>query len=446
MKKDNLLTVLILAGLAVGVLIGQFVLFDPDLSAEALRSRVSVWSVTGDLLFIRPLMALIVPLVFVSVVTGVTSIGSPQRLGLIGGAAFVYFIGTTLIAVVLGLALVNMIQPGEGVPVEALETGGREAFSSQIGTRLEGKPTDVGGVFLSLLRQLVPENPIRAAVERDVLPVVVSGIILGLALVITGERARSVTKFFDGLFHALLTLVQWVIWLAPVGVLCIIAARVGEKGLANLVGPMAWYVLTVSAGLAIHLLVILPLVLWLLARVNPYAFIWRLRKVIVTAFSTASSSATLPVSIEECQKRGGCSARATNFVVPLGATVNMNGTALYEAVAVSFLFQMFGYELDLTQQLLILITATLAAIGAPGIPSAGLVTMAIVIGVVNSILQHVRPDLPELPLWTIGIIYGVDRVLDMCRTVVNVMGDAIGARILTRIAPDTADEKERALG
>jgi len=445
MKKENLLTLLILAGLAVGVLIGQFALFDGSLSAEALRSRAAPWSVTGEILFIRPLMALIVPLVFVSVVSGVAAIGSPQRLGAIGGAAFAYFLGTTLLAVVLGLVLVSVFRPGEGVPVDTLATGGQEAFASQIDPRLQGKPSDVGGVFMSLVRQLVPENPLKSAVERDVLPVVVSGIILGLALVLTGERAAPVTRFIDGLFHALLTIVQWIIWLAPVGVMCIIAARVGEKGLGNLFGPMAWYVLTVTTGLSVHLLIVLPAVLWVLARVNPYAFLWRLRKVIVTAFSTASSNATLPVSIEECQKNGGCSKRATNFVVPLGATVNMNGTALYEAVAVSFLFQMFGYDLNLTQQALILITATLAAIGAPGIPSAGLVTMAIVIGVVNASLSEVRPDLPPLPLWTIGIIYGVDRVLDMCRTVVNVMGDAIGARVITPLAADTEDAREQAL-
>lgn len=436
MKKENLLTLLILLGLGAGVVIGQYFIFDPTMSPAKLAEWSAPWRTAGELLFIRPLNMLIVPLVFVSVVTGVTSIGNPQKLGIIGGAAASYFLVTTLLAVVLGLALVSTIKPGKGVAPDQLSAAAKEAFDTTISKRIEAAPTDVGGSFLALARQMVPDNPLKSAVERDVLGVVIFGILLGLALVVTGEPAATAVKFFESLFHALMRLVMWVIWLGPIGVLCIIAARVGEVGLASLVGPMGKYMATVVAGLTIHLVLVLPLVLWAMARINPWGFLWRMRKVIVTAFSTASSNATLPVTLEEAQKQGGCSRRAANFVIPLGATVNMNGTALYEAVAVSFLFQMFGYELGLTQQLLILITATLAAIGAAGIPSAGLVTMAIVIGATNASLQAVDPSRQPLPLWTIGIIYGVDRVLDMCRTVVNVMGDVIGARIITRLAPD----------
>ena len=436
MKRENLVTILILSALVAGVLVGQFVLFDPALSAEAMRSRVSGWQSAGELLFMRPLFMIIVPLVFASVVTGVTSIGNPHKLGLIGGATTLYFLGTTLLAVVLGLVLVNVINPGMGVDPTSFTTAGQQAFASEISGKLTGRPDDVGGSFMNLLKQLIPDNPLKAAVERDVLPVVVFAILLGLALVVIGEVGRPVVAFMEGLVAALIKIVLWIMWLAPVGVFCIVAARVGQSGLANLVGPMGMYMLTVLMGLGIHLLVILPIVLAVFGKTNPYAFLWRMRKVIITAFSTASSNATLPVSIEEAQVNGGCSRRAANFVIPLGATVNMNGTALYEAVAVSFLFQMFGYQLNLEQQLLVLITATLAAVGAAGIPAAGLVTMAIVISAVNSSLQGIDPSIEPLPMWTIGIIYGVDRVLDMCRTVVNVLGDCIGARIISRLAPD----------
>ncbi|HBS28631.1 MAG TPA: hypothetical protein DEB06_04070 [Phycisphaerales bacterium] len=447
MKKENLLTLLILGALVLGVLVGQFLLFDPSLSAEALRSRVDPWRIAGELVFIRPLMMLIIPLVFVSVVSGVTSIGNPQRLGIIGGATALYYVGTTLVAVLLGLSLVNLVNPGSGVAIEQLESAGQRTFESDVQGRLTGRPGDVGGSFLSLLYQMIPDNPLRSAVDREVLGVVVFAILIGLALVMSGEPARPAIKLIDGLFHALMKLVTWIIWLAPIGIVCIVASRVGEKGLAALVGPLSKYVLTVIVGLLIHLLVVLPAILAVFGRTNPYRFLWSLRKVIVTAFSTASSNATLPVTIEECQTSGGCSRRAANFVVPLGATVNMNGTALYEAVAVSFLFQLFGIDLSLTQQLIILITATLAAIGAAGIPGAGLVTMAIVINAVNASLTAVGGEGVEpLPLWTIGIILGVDRILDMCRTVLNVMGDAVGARIITRLAPDEPDERERALG
>lgn len=432
MKRENLLTILILAALALGIVVGQFVLHGNAAAAGWTRGL----NQAGDLIFLRPLFMLIVPLVFASVASGICSIGSPHKLGVIGGATIGYFLGTTLLAVLLGLLLVNTIQPGAGVNALDMQAGAQAAFEQDIAGRLKGRPEDVGGAFVSLLRQLIPENPVAAAANRDILGVVIFAILLGLALVITGEPARTVMSFLDGLFQALIRIVLWVMWLAPIGVFCIVAARVGDTGLGALAGPMGKYMLTVLIGLGLHLLVTLPFILAVFGRTNPYAFLWRMRRVIITAFSTASSNATLPVTIEECQRVGGCSKRATTFVTPLGSTINMNGTALYEAVAVVFLFQMFNYDLRLEQQALIVITATLAAVGAAGIPAAGLVTMAIVIGAVNASVTAIAPDVQPLPLWTIGIIYGVDRILDMCRTIVNVLGDAIGARLITRLAPD----------
>ena len=444
MKREHLLTFLILLGLVAGVLVGQFYLYSPEVTADALRQKTEFWQQAGDLVFIRPLKLMIIPLVFVSVVTGVTSIGNPQKLGLVGGATLVFYIATMLLAVALGLFLVNVIAPGVGVDPGDLQQAGQSAFESKRADIEAGSGGGVGGAFMNLLTQMIPTNPVVAAVEGNTLGVVVFSILLGLALVLTGKPAEPAVRVFDALFAALIKLVTWIIWIAPLGVFLLVAGRVGEIGLNSLLGPISKYMVTVLLGLLIHGTITLPLILWLFGRANPFRYLWAMRKPLITAFSTASSSATLPITIEEAVKQGGCSRKAANFVLPLGATVNMDGTALYQAVAVVFLFQMFEYNLAITQQLVILITATLAAIGAAGIPSAGLVTMAIVITAVNKSLD--MTGMPPLPLWTIGIILGVDRILDMCRTAVNVWGDSTGARIMTRLAPDTEEEKREAFG
>lgn len=443
MKKENILTVSILLALVLGALYGQFFIYDATKTVDALRAAAAPYQAAGDIIFIRPLMMLIVPLVFVSVVSGVTSIGNPARLGVVGGATMLYFAATTTIAVLLGMLLVNTIGPGKGVSPELFANAQAE-YQSQIAQRVESGPSGVGAAFMNVLKDMIPTNVVEAATRGNILGIVIFAILLGVALAVVGRNSKATVDTLDGLLAALMKIVGWIMWLAPLGVFLIIAARVGSAGLANLIGPLGLYIVTVVVGLLIHGLVILPAILWVFGRTDPYAFIWRIRRVILTAFSTASSSATLPVTIETCSTVGGCSKRASTFVPALGSTVNMNGTALYEAVAVIFLFQIFGYDLTLSEQLVVLITATLAAIGAPGIPAAGIVTMAIVINAVNTTFLA-RPDTPPpLPLWTIAIIYGVDRFLDMCRTTINVLGDAIGARLMTRLAPDDEEQREAA--
>jgi Na+/H+-dicarboxylate symporter len=435
-KKDTLLTILILLGLLAGVLVGEFGLYSAGAAPEALAQAAAPYQTMGDLLFIRPLKMLIIPIVFVSVVVGVTSIGDPERLGLVGGATIVFYFTTMLLAVFLGLTLVTLIGPGVGANLGDFATEAQAAYATKAETIEANSAKGVGGAFLNLLEQMIPTNPIAAAAAGNTLSMVVTAILLGLALVMSGEAAKPAIRVFEGLFAAIIKLVLWIIWLAPIGVFFVVAARVGQVGLSNLVGPIGMYALTVILGLGLHAFVVLPLLLLLLGRTNPYAFMWQMRKPLVTAFSTASSSATLPMTIEEAQRSGNCSKRASNFVLPLGATINMDGTALYQAVAVVFLFQMSpDHSLTLTQLLVILITATLAAVGAAGIPSAGLVTMAIVITAVNSSLQAMGEGFVPLPLWTIGIILGIDRFLDMCRTAVNVWGDSVGARLITRSIP-----------
>jgi Na+/H+-dicarboxylate symporter len=220
-------------------------------------------------------------------------------------------------------------------------------------------------------------------------------------------------------------------WIVPVGAFLLVASSVGRVGLGELLGVLGLYMAVVVGGLAIHMFVVLPAAQFVLGGGNPYRFMWQMREALATAFATASSSATLPVTMRVAETEGGCSRRATRFCVPLGSTLNMDGTALYEAVAVVFLFQLYGVELSMGELAVVVATATLAAVGAAGIPSAGLVTMVIVITAVNASLGAER-----LPVGAMGIVIGVDRLLDMCRTTVNVWGDSGAARIMTRIAPD----------
>ena len=405
------------------------------------------WSKTiGDIILIRPLMLLIIPLVLVSVVCGVCSIGDPSRLGIVGGSTVVYYLSTMLIAVTIGAILVTFFEPGElSDPAQAA------ALRADAATQLEGNAAineraraaeeeSVGSAWLNIIDQMLPANAVGAMASGQTLGVIFMALLLGLALAAGGEKTAIARDFFDALFDAIMRIVGWVIWLTPIGVFMLVAWTVGTIGFAALVGPLAKYIGTVLIGLVIHGVVVLPLILWLFARTQPYRFMWQMRRPLFTAFGIDSSSATLPVTIEAATTEGGCSKRSANFVLPLGATVNMDGTALYEAVAVVFLFQLYGIDLSMTELLVVVITATLAAIGAAGIPSAGIVTMVIVITAVNQSLGGE----PRLPVEAIGIILGVDRIVDMCRTTVNVWGDAVGAKIITRIAPDTEEEFERA--
>ena len=434
-KSANLLTLLIVLGMVLGVLFGQFLLFDPDNTITGTH-----WTKTaGDLILIRPLKLMVIPLIFFSVVVGITRIGDPSKLGKLGGATLLYYFATMLIAVVLGTTLVTLVQPGD-LPQEIqaeLVSGGEAAFDNN--TDLQGKVKDqsMGGAWTNILKQVIPSNVIAEMAAGRPLGLIVFAILLGLALAAGGDRTRAARDFFDAGFEGLMILIQWIIWLTPMGVFFLLAWTVGKIGMAQLIGPLGWYMGVVFVGLLLHMLIILPLILFLFTRINPFGFMARMKPALLTAFGTDSSSATLPVTMETAELHAGCSKRASNFVLPLGSTINMDGTALYEAVAVVFLFQLYGIDLSMTELMIVVITATLAAVGAAGIPSAGLVTMVIVIAAVNGSLEGSGLT---LPVAAIGVILGVDRILDMCRTTVNVWGDAVGARIMTQLTPDDVAE------
>jgi len=425
-RSTNILTILILAGLVLGAIVGEFGFF----ASGAVIDGDHWLKTTGDLVLIRPLKLLIVPLIFFSVIAGITRIGDPSRLGIVGGATLVYYLATMLMAVILGTCLVTWIQPGM-LPDEVratLQASGQEFGAAGTATR------DLSSAWLNIVYQIVPVNLLEDMVKVRPLGIIVFAIAFGLALAAGGDKTKAAREICNAAFEGLMILVRWVIWLTPIGVFFLVAWTVGRIGFASIYGPLGWYMATVLIGLAIHGFIVLPLILKLVGGVSPYKFMWQMKRALMTAVGTDSSSATLPVTIDCAKEEGHCSKRAANFVLPLGATINMDGTALYEAVAVVFLFQLFGIELELSQLIVVVITATLAAIGAAGIPSAGLVTMVIVISAVN--MNLTGQESSPLPIAAIGIIIGVDRILDMCRTAVNVWGDAVGARLITILTPD----------
>jgi Na+/H+-dicarboxylate symporter len=406
------------------------------LHKNGAQGTVGAFSVAGDLMLVRPLMMLVLPLIFTSVVAGITSLGDPSRLGRLGLATGAYFLVTMLVAATLGASLVTLVGPGLGLSpddVSALKASGIERFEAapRLAAAAEAGGQGLGAAWLQIARQMLPANPFAAMAEGQPLGMITFALVLGVAMALCGEACDPAMRVLNGLNEALLRAVGWVMWIVPVGAFLLVASSVGRIGLRELLGPLGMYMAVVIGGLVVHMFVILPAFQFVLGGGNPFRFMWRMREALATAFATASSSATLPVTIRVCETEGGCSKRATRFCAPLGATLNMDGTALYEAVAVVFLFQLYGVQLSFGELAVVVATATLAAVGAAGIPSAGLVTMVIVITAVNSSLGS-----EKLPVGAMGIVIGVDRLLDMCRTTVNVWGDMGAARVMTRLAPD----------
>jgi len=359
-------------------------------------------------LFLTALKMLIVPLVAASVISGVAGLGDVRSLGRMGGLSVAYYTATTFTAVAIGLIMANVWQPGAGV---------------SLGSDLHAPTPKAGDVGLTdLVLSLVHPNIIAAAADMKLLPIIVFCIVFAAALSTLGERGRSVVAFFEGLNETMMVMVHWIMVFAPIGVFALIASRLGAAGggeafMAQLTG-LAKYALAVISGLLAHAMVLCALLV-ILARKGVTEYIAHIGTALMTAFSTASSSATLPVTMDGV-KAAGVDEKARRFVLPLGATINMDGTALYEAVAALFIAQAYGMDLSLGQQMLVLVTAAMAAIGAAGIPEAGLVTMVIVLEVVG------------LPLEGIGLLLAIDWFLDRCRTTINVFGDTVGAAIIGR--------------
>jgi Na+/H+-dicarboxylate symporter len=392
--KDNKLLLWILIGAIGGIFCGWF--FGPAMQSIA-------W--VGDF-FLNALKMLILPLIVAAVITSITAIGDVRHLGKLGGFTVLYYLTTTAIAVLIGLIAVNIIKPGEGTT----------ELSQVIPEAIVGK--EATGIA-DIIQTLITPSLVDSAARLELLPIIVFCIIFGIALTTIGERGITISNFFEGLNDVMMKLVIWLMYLAPVGIFALIAAKLGESGGGDAVlveiKKVGWYMFTVIFALGIHFMFLLG-ILKVLGR-RGIDYVLSMMRALVTAFGTASSSATLPLTIE-CAIEAGVKKRAAKFILPLGATVNMDGTALYEAVAVMFIAQAYGIDMSLAQQAIIFITATLAAIGAAAIPQAGLVTMALVLTAVN------------LPLEGVGLILAVDWFLDRVRTMINVWGDSVGTAVI----------------
>ena len=355
--------------------------------------------------FIALLKMIIVPLVFTSVFVAVLGLGDIGRFKDLGLRTVAYYVTTTALAVLAGLILVNLIRPGEGAHIEV------EAKKVEHVKEL---------TFEDIVWNIVPSNPVQSLVEGKVLQIIFFAILLGLAtLTINGDKKKQVFDFFDGLGDSLIKLTGWIVKLTPIGVFSLVGFIVADMGLEVLLS--LWkYALTVVLGLLFHAFVTLPLLALVVGRYNPYSYFMKVREAPLLAFSTASSAAALPVSMQVAEEKGGVRKETAGFVLPLGATINMDGTALYESVAAVFIANLYGVHLSLGDMVMIFLTATLASIGAAAIPGAGLIMLTLVLSSVG------------IPLEGIGIIIAVDRFLDMLRTAVNVWGDLNGARIVDR--------------
>ncbi len=417
MKTSNPHHLLIgmLLGIVSGILLGGF-FPSIGLSIEFI----------GDL-FLQALFALVVPLVMSSMIVGIASLGDIRQLGAIGLRTVLFFMTTTGLAVLVGLILVIAIHPGTSTDHGHLDPA--QTHTSNLSERMEDKPTTLGDLFKSILTSLVPKNLFAAMAETQILPLIVFALVFGGVLTTIGDKGALVIKVFEGINEAMMAIVHLLMWIAPVGIGALLAGRLGEAGGFTGFWPqlasLGAYVGTVLLALAIHGLLTLPLALRFLGQHSVPAYAKAMSTPLMTAFSTSSSSATLPLTMEGLIEEANVSRRVVSFVVPLGATINMNGTALYEAVAAMFIAQTYGIEMGLGETIIVLLTATLSAIGAAGIPEAGLVTMVIVLKAV------------DLPIEGISLILVVDWFLDRCRTTVNVWGDAVGAAVIDRFESKT---------
>jgi proton glutamate symport protein len=381
--------------------------------------------------FIRLITMIVVPLVAASLLIGTASLGDLRKLGRIGGKTLAFYLVTTAVAVTIGLALSNLVLPGSRVDPTTRDTLSA-AYAEEAAEKMElaaAKPS-----VTDTLLEMIPRNPIEAAAEMDLLPLIIFTILFGAALTQAPKRGRdAVLAVAEGVNESMMVLVDWIMKLAPYAVFALIATVVARFGL-DLLASLLLYALTVVAGLALHALGTYGLILRFLVKINPITFFKRIAQAQLVAFSTSSSNATLPVTMETAEENVGISKEVSSFVLPLGATVNMDGTALYQAVAVMFIAQIYALPMGIEAQLTIVLTATLASIGAAGVPSAGIIILILV-------LNSVGIGGTEAAVG-IGLIFGVDRILDMLRTSVNVTGDLTAASFVARTEGETLEPRK----
>ncbi len=386
----------ILIALILGVVIGVW-----------LPEHVKYVSWMGDL-FMRALKMVIIPLILTSIISGIVNIGSLEKLGKIGLKTITYYIATSVFAIVTGLFMVNLLKPGVGADL---------GFVSEVEGLALAKES-----FGQTLINIIPTNVIQAMAENKMLSVIFFAILVGFFITsISKKHKKLYIKIFNGGFELMMKITEFVIKFTPFGVFGIVAFQVAQQNdLTEVAGRLGIYMIAVILALIVHSCITLPLILKFIGKINPFSHIKAMSVPLLTAFSTSSSSATLPLTMEAVEHKAGASNKITSFVLPLGATINMDGTALYECIAAIFIAQAYGIDLSFGEQIIVVITALLASIGAAGIPMAGLVMITVILSAVN------------LPLEGVGLILAVDRILDMFRTAVNVWSDSCGTVVIAK--------------
>lgn len=367
----------------------------------------------GDI-FIRLLNMIAVPLVLASLIVGAASLSDMKHIAKIGGKTIGFYALTAVVAITIGLTLANIIQPGHMMSPDAKQRL-MDAYQDDAKTKID---QNISMNIVDFIVNIVPKNPFKAIADGDFLQIVFFAILTGIFLTqVPSDRSKSVINFFEGISDAMILLVEKVMYVAPYAVFTLIAATVAEFGF-GIIKTLLWYSLTVIAGLAILTFVEYPLLLKIFTKIKIKDFFVVQKQVLAVAFSTSSSAATLPVTMDVCEKRLGVPNKIASFVLPLGTTVNMDGTALYQAVATMFIAQVYGFDLTIAQQLTIVLTAALAAVGTAPVPGVGLIMLIIVLKSVG------------IPEEGIALIIGVDRLLDMCRTVPNVLADSLACVVI----------------
>ncbi|MCP5180838.1 MAG: dicarboxylate/amino acid:cation symporter [Pseudomonadales bacterium] len=397
------LTVKILLGMAAGLAAGVLLKAVVDPGGDLYQVLVNGVFDAGGQLFIRSLTLLVVPLVLVSLVCGAAGLGASGHMGALGVKTLVLYLTTTAVAITLALVIALLVGPGKGVHMGEMQT-------------YESAPAPS---IKDTLIDIVPKNPVASMAEGKMLQIITFALLLGIAISRAGEHGVRLRRWFEDANEVLMVLINLLVRLAPLGVFCLIAKLFSTLGWEE-IRKLIEYFFTVAAVLLLHVSVVYPSLLVLLGRVHPMMFFRKMREPMIVAFSTSSSGATIPVTMRTVEQRLGVSNNVTSFVVPLGATINMDGTAIMQGVATVFIAQFYGIDLTFVQCVTVILTATLASIGTAAVPSAGLVMLAMVLTQVG------------LPVEGIALIIGVDRLLDMMRTAVNVSGDATVAVVVAR--------------
>lgn len=403
-KRKMGLTTKVLIGLVLGLITGIIVF---QLPSGVIKDTIlvdGIFQLVGQL-FLRGIMMLVVPLVFISLVNGAASMGDVKKLGRVGVKTVAFYLSTTAFAIVIALFLGYLLKPGIGLDLSAVET---------VETTINAKTP-----LIQIIYEMVPRNPIMAMAEGNMLQIIVFAILTGIGLSLLGEKAEFLLKLFEGLNDLVMKLVEIVMIFAPVGVFGLIARTFSTVGYAAML-PLMKYIGTIYIGLLIHMVFVYGGILKGLTGLSVKTFYKKFFPAMSVAFSTASSNATVPVSLEIAEKELGISKNIASFTIPLGATINMDGTAIMQGVATFFIAQVYGVPLTFNMMVTVIITATLASIGTAGVPGAGPIMLSMV-------LQSVG-----LPLEGIGLIMGIDRLVDMGRTVTNITGDAVCTAVIAK--------------